>query len=107
MSELRAKGVSTSANHKTRKLCFIKRLDMAHGPYMEVSGKILPGHIAHIDADIPSRGKGAPIAAPERLLRRVEDGIHAVVFALGEFSQQRCQFIDGGQAPGAAGSKAR
>ena len=72
---------------------------------MIVSGKILPGHIAHIDTDIPGGDERTPIAAPDSFLALIEDRFDAVIFSLGQFGEQRHQFIDGWQAPGIAISK--
>ncbi len=44
------------------------KLIMPHGTHIVVPGKILPGHISHIDADIPGSDEEAPIAAPDPFL---------------------------------------
>ena len=70
---------------------------MSHSTHMIIPGKILPGHVAHIDADIPGGDERSPIAAPDSFLALVEDGFDAVIFTVRQFGEQRHQFIDGRQ----------
>ena len=78
---------------------------MPNGAHMVVPRKILPGHIAHVDTDIPGGGEGSPVTAPEPSLPLVEDGLNAVIFTAGQFGEQRRQFIDRRQTPAAASGK--
>jgi len=78
---------------------------MSHSSHMIIPGEILPGHISHIDADVPGGDERPPVAAPNPFLALVEDGFNAVIFSVGQFGEQRHQFVDGRHAPGAAAGK--
>ena len=78
---------------------------MSYSTHIVVSGKILPGHVAHINTDIPGGSEGSPVAAPDPFLPLIEDGFDAVVFTVGQFGEQRQQFIDRRQTPDSASGK--